>query len=100
MSKRHYDEARVVASLKKKPSIRFEQIGFNKAVVVTKNATDIGIRSWGKIDYLVHYCGYFLQMSAVSKPSKEDKNPFSSFIENNKKIIKKVKQDIKHNNIK
>lgn len=55
--KRKHDEASVIRSLmKKRGEIKVDAI--TKTIEVVKNASSVGIRTWGKIDYLVHYCGY------------------------------------------
>lgn len=55
--KRKHDEASVIRSLmKKRGEIKVDAI--TKTIEVVKNASNVGIRTWGKIDYLVHYCGY------------------------------------------
>lgn len=56
--KRNYDEANVVRSLMRKHSINISYCGNTRTIEVEKNAYDIGNGSWGKIDYLVKYCGY------------------------------------------
>lgn len=37
-------------------------------IIIPVNAV-IGIRTWGRIDFLVHYCGYYLYHSSNVKPS-------------------------------
>lgn len=56
MSKNRYDEASVVRRLSKKASININ--AREKTIEIVKDNTDVGIRSWGKIDYLCNYCGY------------------------------------------
>lgn len=46
---------------------RVTEISGNRIIVPT-NAV-IGIRTWGRIDFLVHYCGYYLYHSSNVKPS-------------------------------
>lgn len=58
MSRKHYDETKVIRSLSKKKSININVA--NKVIEVFKNATDVGNGSWGKIDYLCHVHGYFV----------------------------------------
>lgn len=56
---RHYDEAKVVRTLSRKKSIKFNRsFDGTNVIVVDKDHTDVGIRSWGKISYLVNYCHY------------------------------------------
>lgn len=37
-------------------------------IIVSTNAV-IGIHMWGRIDFLVHYCGYILNHSRIVKAS-------------------------------
>lgn len=37
-------------------------------IIIPKNAV-IGIRTWGRIDFLIHYCGYVLNRSNNIKAS-------------------------------
>ena len=37
-------------------------------IIISKNAV-IGIHTWGRIDFLVHYCGYVLNRSNNVKAS-------------------------------
>lgn len=83
--KRKYDEASVVRALNKKQSIKVDTV--NRVVEVQKNATDVGNGSWGKIDYLCHYCGYiYVFVNSVSKKNIRQ----TSKIENTNVINKKV----------
>ena len=56
MSKKTYDEISVIKALNKKRDVKVSQ--HDKKIEVTINTTDCGNGTWGKIDYLVHYCGY------------------------------------------
>lgn len=56
MNKKCYDEASVIRSLSKKNSIRINKI--DKVIEVLKDNTEVGIGSWGKIDYLHKVHGY------------------------------------------
>lgn len=51
---RKYDEVSVVRALSKNPDVRIN----NKTIEVVKNPQYVGNGSWGKIDFLTHYCGY------------------------------------------
>ena len=56
---RNYDEGEVVRSLNKKNDIRINQ--GQKEIVETRGPSasrDVGIKSRGKISFLVNYCGY------------------------------------------
>lgn len=56
MSKKTYDEISVIKALNKKRDVKVSQ--YDKKIEVTIGTTDCGNGTWGKIDYLVHYCGY------------------------------------------
>lgn len=55
MSKSRYDEGKVLRQLDRK-SVRINYA--RKIIEVAKEANDIGIHSWGKLDYLQNYCGW------------------------------------------
>ena len=46
---------------------RIVEINGNRIIVPTN--TTIGIHMWGRIDFLVHYCGYILNRSKNVKAS-------------------------------
>lgn len=68
--KNHYDEASVIRSLSRKSSIKINSI--QKTIEVVKNNTEVGIGSWGKIDYLTKVHGYVVLFVKVlkNKPAK------------------------------
>ena len=43
------------------------EINGNRIIIPTN--TVIGIHTWGRIDFLVHYCGYILNRSKIVKAS-------------------------------
>lgn len=51
---KNYDEATVVRALNKKRSIKVS----NGVIKVERDSTEVGNGTWGKISYLVNYCGY------------------------------------------
>lgn len=57
MKTRNYSEYEVVDQLNKKADIR---ITGSTIQILYGNASkgDVGIKSKGKIDFLIHYCGY------------------------------------------
>lgn len=58
MVKKH-EESKVVRSLQNKRGLEIQ--GFKKLIIETfghKDPSDIGIKSRGKISFLVNYCGY------------------------------------------
>lgn len=54
--KKTYDEVGVIKALNRKKDVKVSQ--YDKKIEVTRGTTDCGNGTWGKIDYLVHYCGY------------------------------------------
>ena len=52
--KKKYDEAIATSAIAKKCTIDVR----NKVINVPVNAGTVGNGTWGKIDYLCHYCGY------------------------------------------
>jgi hypothetical protein len=62
-SLRKYDEQKVIAQLSKKHDVKIKS---NQILVLNGKSTkgifqpinDLGNKSWGKIDFLVNYCGY------------------------------------------
>ena len=55
MTKSRYDEGKVLRQLDRK-SVRIDYA--LKVIEVAKEANDIGIHSWGKLDYLQNYCSW------------------------------------------
>lgn len=52
---KHYDEGRVLRQLDKKTC----KINYaDHTISIPFGATDIGIHSWGKLDFLQKYCGW------------------------------------------
>lgn len=95
--KRKHDEASVIRSLMKKRSeIKVDVI--TKTIEVVKNASSVGIRTWGKIDYLVHYCGYhqiFVISVGRATTLETVRNEFGVALNvNNKKQKQEAKLDI------
>lgn len=58
-----HDEQKVIAQLSKKHDVKIKS---NQILVLNGKSTkgifqpinDLGNKSWGKIDFLVNYCGY------------------------------------------
>lgn len=55
MAKRRYDEGKVLSQLSRK-SVRIDYT--LKVIEVAKESNDIGIHTWGKLDFLQNYCGW------------------------------------------
>ena len=71
MRKKTYDEVSVVKALNKKKDVKVSQ--YDKRIEVTIGTNDCGNNTWGKIDYLVHYCGY-VQLWVEQKGANATKN--------------------------
>lgn len=68
-NKRHYDEISCVRSLSKKNGCSINKNG-NRNTIEFDNTFDLGKGSWGKIDYLVHYCNYIIISSSYIRKNK------------------------------
>lgn len=97
MKKKNYDEVSVVRTLGRNREVFVNTS--NKTIEVLKDATNVGNGSWGKIDYLCHYCGYSVfitsRMSTHNKifsSAKDNNDENSSVIDN-----KQQKRDRKFN---
>lgn len=85
---RKYDEASVVRILKKNKGVR---VNSNNVIEVLTTSPAVGIGTWGKIDYLVNYCGYFVTFSnnvLYTNGNKEDKD--DSAEKENTKAVKRA----------
>ena len=85
---RKYDEASVVRILKKNKGVR---VNSNNVIEVLTTSPAVGIGTWGKIDYLVNYCGYVVTFSnnvLYTNGNKEDKD--NSTEKENTKAIKRA----------
>ena len=58
--RKEHNEADAVSQLRKKHDILSIENRSIKMLIGDKAVNDIGNKSWGKIDYLIHYCGYSL----------------------------------------
>lgn len=74
---RNHDESNDLKSFAKIGSVRA-----NDKTLRASKSTHIGIKMWGKIDYLTHYCGWIFIYdndakgnSFKSKDDNEDKKP-------------------------
>ena len=82
---RKYDEASVVRILKKNKGVR---VNSNNTIEVLTTSPAVGIGTWGKIDYLVHYCGYIVTFSNNALYSHSDKE--DSVEKENTKAVKRA----------
>lgn len=85
-----HDEVRVVRALARNKEVSVDTV--NKTIKVSDNPTTVGNGTYGKIDFLCHYCGYVFSVGKVSnKPkTKSDDNDNAP-----KKITKKEKREQK-----
>lgn len=65
MARKNHSEDEVLRSLSRKGSVSINRR--EKTVNVTNNKGDLGNGSWGKISFLVKYCGYVLFNPTGSK---------------------------------
>lgn len=84
---KHYDEATVVRQLNRRPGVSVS----NKMVKVIKDNHLCGIRSWGKIDFLIHYCGYRYILTSAMSTSTIPSSYFNDDIDRQSKRGKKDK---------
>lgn len=82
-----HDEVKVLRSLGRNKEVSVNQA--NKTIIVSRGAQTVGNGTWGKIDYLVHYCGY-TQLFTDDKGIKRGTNAETKVISN-----KKEKQETK-----
>lgn len=82
-----HDEVKVLRSLGRNKEVSVNTV--NKTVTVNRDAQTVGNGTWGKIDYLVHYCGY-TQIFTNDKSVKRSTNAETKVISD-----KKIKQETK-----
>lgn len=83
------DEASTVRALKKNRDVNVNE--GNKSISVKKGSPLVGNGTYGKIDFLVHYCGYvmyFTNEKSVNRPVNADADNVIS----KKKTKKETKQ--------
>lgn len=103
-----HDEVNVLRSLSRNKEVSVNLA--NKTIIVSKDSQSVGNGTWGKIDFLVHYCGYTqlfgngknvkravnadTEVIKIKKEKKEPKNGVKL------KLAKEVKQVFKKKLIK
>lgn len=70
MAKKNYDEASVLRSISNRVGINYA----NRVLTVDLNNPKIGNGTWGKIDYLCHYCGWMWMKSYGVKVNTNTNN--------------------------
>ena len=102
MSKQKYDEANVLRSLARRKGININRS--SKIIEISSNASDVGNGSWGKIDYLTNYCGWFARVDKtfIKKISNEYVNNSEGEVESKKtkrenklNLAKRIKDSMK-----
>lgn len=89
--KKHYDEATAIRAVAKKCSVDYgsHTIGVNTSTGLVGNGT------WGKIDYLCHYCGWHWNHISTVVIEKTSDKPIrkrkTTDVENNNKNVKPKK---------
>lgn len=93
----HYDEKKVLRELDRKGV----QINFgNHQIVVNPNRANVGIKGWGKLDYLTNYCGWRVIMRAekVAVQTDEKENNYKKTKKETKAKIKAKKENAEKRN--
>lgn len=102
MKRKNYDEVSVIRSITKKADISVDYV--NKVVQVKKDSNEVGNGTWGKIDYLCHYCGYIYIISKTINSNRKVINrkvinrEFGD--DNDRKISKKERKQLKLDMVK
>lgn len=69
MGRKHSEDS-VLRSLRKNPDVKVNPV--SKSVEVNANGTMVGNKTWGKLDFLANYCGYFIKrVFKITRPTKE-----------------------------
>lgn len=97
MKRKNYDEASVIRSITKKADVYVDRV--NKVVQVKKDSNEVGNGTWGKIDYLCHYCGYiYVLMLKINNNKKIINREFGN--DDNRKISKRERKQLKLDMVK
>ena len=92
MKKKNYDEVSVIRSITKKADISVDYS--NKIVQVKKDSNEVGNGTWGKIDYLCHYCGYSYIISKTINSNRKIINREFGNDDDDRKISKKKENNL------
>lgn len=87
-----HDEAKDVQILKRKM-----YVDTNRKVIEANKSLIIGNKSWGRIDYLTHYCGYVFIWNNDIKITKD--NYSNNDNTNKKEELRKIKQQAKEHTL-
>lgn len=91
MKKKNYDEVSVIRSITKKADVSVDYV--NKIIQVKEDSNEVGNGTWGKIDYLCHYCGYsYIISKTINSNRKIINREFGN--DDDRKISKKEKNNL------
>lgn len=96
MKKKNYDEVSVVRSITKKADVSIDYV--NKIIQVKEDSNEVGNGTWGKIDYLCHYCGYIYVRPKTINNRKIINREFGD--DNDRKTSKKERKQLKLDMVK
>lgn len=96
MKKKNYDEVSVIRSITKKADVSVDYV--NKIIQVKEDSNEVGNGTWGKIDYLCHYCGYSYIISKTINNRKIINREFGD--DNDRKTSKKERKQLKLDMVK
>lgn len=96
MKKKNYDEVSVIRSITKKADISVDYV--NKIIQVKEDSNEVGNGTWGKIDYLCHYCGYIYVRLKTINNRKIINREFGD--DNDRKTSKKERKQLKLDMVK
>lgn len=68
---REHTEHSAVNCLNRKKGVQIQ----DKTIFIAKEQNEVGNKSWGMIDYLIHYCGYFAQWKDKESKGNMIKRP-------------------------
>lgn len=91
MKKKNYDEVSVIRSITKKADVSVDYV--NKIIQVKEDSNEVGNGTWGKIDYLCHYCGYIYVRPKTINNRKIINREFGD--DNDRKTSKKERKQLK-----
>lgn len=96
MKKKNYDEVSVIRSITKKADVSVDYV--NKTIQVKEDSNEVGNGTWGKIDYLCHYCGYIYVRPKTINNRKIINREFGD--DNDRKTSKKERKQLKLDMVK
>lgn len=96
MKKKNYDEVSVIRSITKKADVSVDYV--DKIIQVKEDSNEVGNGTWGKIDYLCHYCGYIYIILKTINNRKIINKEFGD--DNDRKTSKKERKQLKLDMVK